>query len=239
MCRADGDNMCWSTLQRRMGVLGKCMQLQSGSLWPVEGCVMPGGHRGCVGATGDPPGYWDALGVWGRKVRTEALLWSSEGAREAAQSRSFARHLPAARSFVVFSLFEAGEGGGLRAESFLLEQSNADFDNCSALVVHPGLCVRVTEGKSIIEDRALCHASFFSKQLALQAWVPFLYCRRRRRRRRGDLPHEREQLRHLPGLLWCLGGTELQGKGLGKAFRFAFRSHAQAPAAGGFAWERG
>ncbi|CAE7493499.1 pmpB, partial [Symbiodinium natans] len=41
------------------------------------------------------------------------------------------RHLPVARSFVVFSFFEAGEGGGLFAKSFLLEQSKADFDNCT------------------------------------------------------------------------------------------------------------
>ena len=47
----------------------------------------------------------------------------------------------------MFSFFEAGEGGGLFAKSFLLEQSKADFDNCTrsgesgALAMRPGLCI--------------------------------------------------------------------------------------------------
>ena len=90
-------------------------------------------------------GHRDALRVFGvAKFVQKGVLWSSEGTREAAPSRSFARHFPVVQSFVEFSFIEAGEGGGLRAQSFLLEQSKADFDNCTAsgaLAMRPGLCI--------------------------------------------------------------------------------------------------
>ena len=98
------------------------------------------------------------------RITERGLLLSSEGAREAAQSRSFARH-PVARSFVEFSFFEAGEGGGLHAKSFLLEQSKADFDNCtasSALAMHPGLCIRAFRGQAK-QIGFFCHATQLCK----------------------------------------------------------------------------
>ena len=85
-------------------------------------------------------------GQWETPSRTLGVHWVFGDARFV-QRGLVSRGIQWRGVFVEFSFFKAGEGGGLHAKSFLLEQSKADFDNSmasGALAVHPGLGIRAS-----------------------------------------------------------------------------------------------